>query len=128
MGALEHQKEDGTPYKVFTPFYRKGCLKADIPREPLSKSEDANHVLDEGRMGIDRLELLPKINWDSQLEPYWKIGEEGAHRRFQAFIDEGLPPTRMGATCLQNPVSRVCRRICILVKYRLTSCGMQYKA
>lgn len=102
------KKEDGTPYKVFTPFYRKGCLKADIPREPLSKSEDANHVLDEGRMGIDRLELLPKINWDSQLEPYWKIGEEGAHRRFQAFIDEGLPSYKDGRNLPAKPcVSRL---------------------
>ena len=29
-------KPDGTPYRVFTPFYRKGCLKAGIrPRRPL---------------------------------------------------------------------------------------------
>ena len=28
-------KADGTSYKVFTPFYRKGCLQADAPREPL---------------------------------------------------------------------------------------------
>ena len=30
------KKGDGTPYKVFTPYYRKGCLLSDEPREPLS--------------------------------------------------------------------------------------------
>ena len=28
-------KQDGTPYKVFTPFYRRGCLAANPPRQPL---------------------------------------------------------------------------------------------
>ena len=28
-------KADGTPYRVFTPFYRKGCLSAPQPRSPL---------------------------------------------------------------------------------------------
>ena len=31
-------KADGTPYRVFTPFYRKGCLQNGIrPRKPLRK-------------------------------------------------------------------------------------------
>ena len=29
-------KEDGTPYKVFTPYYRKGCMNATSPREPMA--------------------------------------------------------------------------------------------
>jgi len=31
----EVHKKDETPYKVFTPFYRKGCLNAMAPRAPL---------------------------------------------------------------------------------------------
>ena len=30
----EVKKGDGTPFKVFTPFYRRGCLAAAPPREP----------------------------------------------------------------------------------------------
>ena len=30
----ETLKVDGTPYKVFTPFYRRGCLNASPPRSP----------------------------------------------------------------------------------------------
>ncbi len=29
------RKKDGTPYRVFTPFYRNGCLSAPPPRTPL---------------------------------------------------------------------------------------------
>lgn len=83
------KKKDKTPYKVFTPFYRKGCLKADIPREPLPKPEDANYVLDQAHIGIDQLGLLPKINWGSQLGLHWEIGEAGACKRFKTFMDEG---------------------------------------
>ena len=28
-------KADGTPYRVFTPFFRRGCLGASPPRVPL---------------------------------------------------------------------------------------------
>src|SRR6478752_6434388 len=31
---MEVKKRDGTPYKVFTPFYHKGCLQAIPPRKP----------------------------------------------------------------------------------------------
>ena len=30
-------KNDSTPYKVFTPFYKRGCLVAREPREPRSE-------------------------------------------------------------------------------------------
>ena len=33
----EVRKDDGTPYRVFTPFFRRGCLKAPEPRRPLRR-------------------------------------------------------------------------------------------
>ena len=30
-------KNDGTPYKVFTPFYKRGCISAQAPRLPKSE-------------------------------------------------------------------------------------------
>ena len=102
------QKGDGTPYKVFTPFYHKGCLKAEAPRPPLSKPEGANYLLDQGGTGMDALGLLPGINWDSQLESHWTIGEEGAHHRLEAFIDEGLSSYKDGRDIPAKPhVSRL---------------------
>ena len=52
-------KDDGTPYKVFTPFYRKGCLKfGKTPREPLPKAKLKFINADE-KTSLDELNLLP---------------------------------------------------------------------
>jgi deoxyribodipyrimidine photo-lyase len=102
------KKDDGTPYKVFTPFYRRGCLNAAEPMVPLAKPENINYVDDSGHIGIDALKLLPKIPWDKQLEPHWDISEEGAHKRFEAFIDEGLSFYKDGRNLPAKPyVSRL---------------------
>lgn len=84
-------KEDGSPYKVFTPFYRKGCLQAPVPRRPLPVPKRPQWVCDEKSLSLDSLKLLPQPRWDLKLEPHWHIGEEGAQRRFAQFIEEGLP-------------------------------------
>ena len=38
-------KNDGTPYKVFTPYYRKGCLNSEMPRTPIQKPKLDNLLL-----------------------------------------------------------------------------------
>lgn len=86
----EPLKKDGTPYRVFTPFYRRGCLSQPPPREPLPKPSNLNLVSDEHSIGVDGLNLLPKIRWDKQLEPHWEIGEAGAHKRMMAFVEGGI--------------------------------------
>ena len=102
------KKDDGTPYKVFTPFFRKGCLNAEQPRSPLSTPKNTNYGDDPGHIGIDALDLLPKIPWDKQLEPHWDIGEEGARKRFETFVDEGLSFYKEGRNLPAKPyVSRL---------------------
>lgn len=102
------KKDDGTPYKVFTPFYRKGCLNAEAPRLPLPKPESVSYICDESHESIAALDLLPKIPWDKQLEPHWDIGEEGARKRFEAFVDEGLAFYKEGRNLPAKPyVSRL---------------------
>lgn len=103
------QKQDGTPYKVFTPFYRKGCLQAGPPREPLPMPEGIDYLCDrQGHAGIHALNLLPRIRWDKQLQPHWQSGETGAQKRFQGFIDEGLASYKDGRNIPSKPyVSRL---------------------
>ena len=102
------KKDDGTPYKVFTPFYRRGCLNAEEPMAPLAKPENINYVDDSDHAGIDALSLLPKIPWDKQLEPHWNIGEEGARKRFETFVNEGLSFYKDGRNLPAKPyVSRL---------------------
>ena len=92
----EIHKDDREPYKIFTPFYRKGCLHARAPRLPLPKPEDVSYIFDSNEIGIDRLGLLSKTPWHTKLEPYWEIGEVGAHKRFEDFIAIGLPAYKDG--------------------------------
>ena len=37
-------KDDGTPYKVFTPFYRKGCVDRIVPPQPLGKPSNISYA------------------------------------------------------------------------------------
>ena len=84
-------KDDNTPYKVFSPFYRKGCLKKHAgPREVITKNEYSfNDKLDSSG-DISSLNLLPKHHWKDKFDQYWNIGEEFAMKKYIHFRDNGL--------------------------------------
>jgi deoxyribodipyrimidine photo-lyase len=89
-------KQDGTPYKVFTPYYRKGCLGAKPPREPVSNPtkiflDNCNNSTD-----LNDLKLLPKKSWGDKFKKHWNVGEEAAHQRLDAFLHEGLTGYKEG--------------------------------
>ena len=83
-------KDDGTPYRVFTPYYKKGCLNAEEPRLPSKNLEIDTIFYDQDSEQIDTLDLLPRINWYSQIQEVWKPGEDGAQKRLDQFLEEGL--------------------------------------
>ena len=90
-------KSDGTPYKVFTPFYRKGCLEAaPAPRSP--KPAPAGHTLYRAPGGLDlgKLELLPGVRWYRHMAREWMPGERGASDRLQRFLADGIGRYREG--------------------------------
>ena len=89
-------KEDGTPYKVFTPFFKKGCLgRAPEPREPQAAPIGLNLYSYQG-VALDALKLLPNIKWYKQMEQEWQPGEVGAQERLTSFIEEGLAGYKEG--------------------------------
>lgn len=92
----EIKKSDGEHYKVFTPFYRKGCLKAESPRLPLRKPSKPSFCFDKASSKLESLDLLPSINWDDQLAPHWEIGEDAAMSRFESFLESGLSKYKEG--------------------------------
>jgi deoxyribodipyrimidine photo-lyase len=103
------RKDDGNPYKVFTPFYRKGCMQAQAPREPLPPPTNKKYLQDKkNALDINQLGLLPKKPWGTKLSSHWDIGESGAHTRFQKFINEGLDHYKDGRNLPTKPyVSRI---------------------
>ncbi len=90
-------KADKTPYKVFTPYYRKGCLNAAPPRPPLDEPEEMQLVHDSASTSLGSLSLLPtKPRWDKKMEAYWEIGEAGAQDCLEQFIAHGLNGYKKG--------------------------------
>lgn len=83
-------KKDKTPYKVFTPYYRKGCLQHSQPRLPIKTHAPKLFVNIDYHFQerLSAFELLPKINWDEEFYNEWHPGEEGAGKRLERFIDD----------------------------------------
>jgi deoxyribodipyrimidine photo-lyase len=83
-------KKDETPYKVFTPYYRKGCLTRQAPRFPITKPQSIRFCegLKFSQSRLEELDLIPKITWYKEIEQLWQPGEEGAANRLQRFINE----------------------------------------
>jgi deoxyribodipyrimidine photo-lyase len=91
-------KADGMPYRVFTPFYRKGCLNAKPPREPLPAPEIrlAGAEADDDALRLADLDLLPVRPWGDAMMGHWTVGEAAAQDRLAAFVDNGLQGYREG--------------------------------
>lgn len=84
-------KDDGTPYRVFTPFWRKGCANKGAP-PPAQNAPDHIDLFDHTAKGqIDDLALLPtRPRWDTPMMKHWTPGEAGAQERFTTFLNSGL--------------------------------------
>lgn len=107
-------KADGNPYKVFTPYYRKGCLSAVPPSEPLPRPElqlfsdtlfcdslpaskqAPDTVTELTPLSLNELGLQPTHYWANKLTEHWNISEEGAWQRLQRFTDERLQDYQRG--------------------------------
>lgn len=82
----------GTPYRVYTPFWRKLKSTLHVP-EPLPKPAFASTLpIDEWPESepLAALKLLPRINWDSNFYQTWIPGEAAAHDRLQHFLKSSV--------------------------------------
>ena len=81
-------KKDNTPYKVFTPYYRKGCLTRAEPRYPQRIPQPINWSFNASptQSTINDLGLMPEIHWYDSIEKMWQPGEAGAANRLADFI------------------------------------------
>jgi deoxyribodipyrimidine photo-lyase len=114
---LQILKKDQTPYRVFTPFYRHGCLNAAPPTLPLPTPSalsllpptlTPDHAGHMGLRGIQALALLSVIAWDTTMRQTWRIGECAAQQRLQDFLENGLHGYKEGRNYPdRNNVSRL---------------------
>ncbi|MCB9991647.1 MAG: deoxyribodipyrimidine photo-lyase [Rhodospirillales bacterium] len=103
-------KDDGTPYQVFTPFYRRGCrARNGAPPEPeklpampplASAPKDA--------LPLEALALMPRVKWYGTMAESWTPGEKGAQARLDEFLAEGLHGYKEGRNYPSRPnISRL---------------------
>ncbi|MEM7401784.1 MAG: deoxyribodipyrimidine photo-lyase [Pseudomonadota bacterium] len=90
----EISKPDGTPYRVFTPFWntiRKRGLDFKKTKNIRSFPEHIKlKKISSFEKNILNANLLPKLNWNEQFHQYWQPGENGAAKKLKAFFKYGL--------------------------------------
>ena len=105
----ENLKQDNTPYKIFTPFYKNGVknltLEPSIPTN-ISKLQLTNCAQDHTK--IASLKLLPPEIRYREIAKYWSPGETSAKERLYSFIGTGIENYKNGRNFpAQNSVSRL---------------------
>jgi deoxyribodipyrimidine photo-lyase len=90
-------KGDKTPYKVFTFFYRNGCLGSKPPRRPLATPNHIQYLenIPHGST-IEELNLITDSALDKRLQKIWKVGEQAAQTRLQNFLNDGFTGYKEG--------------------------------
>jgi len=88
-------KADGSPYKVFTPFW-KACVQSGLPMSehlaPCVFPEISSNIKS---AKIESLQLLPHIRWNMPFSSIWHPGEQGAQTHIEQFLSNA-------ATCYKN--------------------------
>ena len=85
-------KDDGTPYRVFTPFWRRA--RAVIEQQPpyherLMAAPVASRATGSASgTGVFESSLLPTGSWSTKLQDHWQPGEKSAHAMLQNFLQQ----------------------------------------
>jgi deoxyribodipyrimidine photo-lyase len=87
------KKQDGTPFKVFTPYYRKTLEHLVRPPQPCPNLQT---FLDKNSSTLQSLNLTPKKPWAKTIIEGWIIGEQGANQAWNTFQDHGLQHYKQG--------------------------------
>ena len=87
----EVKKGDGTPFKVFTPFW-KNAEEKYLERIPskITKIKKLNKSFSLIGKSINPKEILPKKNWYKKFEKYWDPSEEEAKKYLQKLIKDKI--------------------------------------
>lgn len=105
-------KADGSPYKVFTPFYRRGCLQIAPPRQPFS-APNLDLVMHHETQAIKVLKRHPNLAWQAAMMQHWQAGEAAAQQQLAYFLDSGLDNYKVGRDFpAQAHVSRLSPHLC----------------
>ena len=115
----ENLKGDGTPYRVYTPFWRAAAAQMDetpsllqltgTPRKiPAVARKTVKAIKD--RISLNELGLLPSRPWGDDMMAYWQVGEKAAKKTLGKFLksavddyDEGRNLPAQSGTSRMSP-------------------------
>jgi len=85
-------REDGSHYRVFTPFWRRlrTRLSDALAQAPLHEPAQPSPQPPEAPSGLAELQLLDRHPWHTKLATHWQPGEADALRRWRRFLRTGL--------------------------------------
>ena len=87
----EIKKSDGTPFKVFTPFWRaaeKFYLEKNFPKNIKIKKKKKKINILKSKKNFN--EILPKKNWHKKFSNYWIPNEKQALKLCEEFIKDRI--------------------------------------
>ncbi|HKE47241.1 MAG TPA: deoxyribodipyrimidine photo-lyase [Rhodanobacteraceae bacterium] len=80
---------NGSPYKVFTPFWRAARARLEV-RPPSAAPRKLDVAKARRGERIESLGLLPEIRWDKGFHRAWEPGEAGAQKALRRFVDDAI--------------------------------------
>ena len=87
----EITKNDGTPFKVFTPFWR------NAEQVYLNQPPSKNYIVKKKikkityfKKCIEPMDILPKKNWYKKFEKYWKVSENDSKKILKHLIENKI--------------------------------------
>lgn len=97
-------KDDGTPYRVYTPYWRRSAKQlADAPEAlktipaprkiPVLDAESATLSC---CVSLSELALMPERDWGEQMMSHWKVGEKAAASRLRQFLTSSVQQYKEG--------------------------------
>ena len=111
-------KKDHTPYKVFTHFYKKGCLESVIPDRPLGLPNKLNFLNVNNETKIEDLNLLSKYKWYTKLNNLWSITEESANNILDIFLIKKIYNYKKGR---DYPASNLTSKLSPYIRFGMIS-------
>ena len=84
-------KNDGTPFKVFTPFWRNA--EQVYLNQPPSKNYNVKKKIKKVtyfKKCIEPIDILPKKNWYKKFEKYWKVSENDSKKILKNLIENKI--------------------------------------
>ncbi len=83
-------KADGTPYLVFTPFWKQMQKSWVAPQASPEPRELTGPTRWPASIDVADLELLPARDWADGFTERWEAGELAARRRLAAFVNDAV--------------------------------------